>query len=62
MRDAKPGRNSSLAGIGAAFIGAGGSLVAAGLTLGDSVALAAAGAGIMGVGFVYLLRGAWRLG
>lgn len=62
MSDGNSERKTNLAGIGVAFIGAGGALTAVGLLLMNSVPMAAAGAGILGVGFVYLLRGAWRLG
>lgn len=58
----KQARKTNLAAIGVAFIGSGVSLTTVGLLLLDSVPMAAGGAGIMGVGFVYLLRGAWRLG
>jgi len=59
---AKSGTPASLAATGVAFIGSGVGLAAVGLLLLDSVAMTAAGAGVLGVGFVYLLRGAWRLG
>lgn len=62
MSDQKPKPKTNLAVVGLAVIGAGFGLAGAGLLLIDNVPLAAAGAGVMGVGFVYLLRGAWRLG
>ncbi|HRD46961.1 MAG TPA: hypothetical protein PLF78_10810 [Caulobacter sp.] len=62
MTQPKPEAKPNLAAIGVAFIGAGTALMAVGLAVMDSVPMAAGGAGIMGVGVVYLLRGAWRLG
>lgn len=62
MSEPKTEAKPNLAAVGVAFIGSGTALMAVGLAVLDSVPMAAAGAGVMGVGFVFLLRGAWKLG